>query len=631
MGIPRFAGALKKRVPNAFGTRLPPNVSNTYIDANSTFYPASDKVRGPSKKTTRSKDPAAQRQARRAQRVKAQDPVLTKAQFHQEITNQFELIVRRTHPENTLGIFVDGVAPIPKIQQQRGRRFKGVLERKPSDFDTNAFTPGTEVMAEIDSAIETWADSQETFDRLNVREIIYSSWKQVGEGEHKIMDLFRSGQVKGTGSTVIVGMDADLILLSLMAPIDGIVLWREDQNVRFHTVDIDALRLGLLQELKKPSSLRDFGLMAILVGNDFLPKYPLVAELDNYFDIAFQVYQEFEGELVSISGEINWDNLTLFLAGLQARENVLVNEFQSARLFQPLGAFEEAVTRLGRQFRFDQRKFSSGWYQHALGPKNPEQIQKLGLIPVVPTEMIEPMAVAYLQGMEWVMRYYLQGAPNTDQTYYYPYYYAPLLSDLVQVLQNRDHSVLIRPTLDYQMTPYEQLLAVLPIASKKLIPQGLKPLMGLKSPILDLYPAEFEIDLQGKGREHEGIALIPFAEAERIRSAVELMGPAQYHSFNFQQSAITTYNLGGTRHRPQAMVQGVGRGRGRGGYSGRGSGDSGRGRGGGRGGRGGDSGGDSGRGGRGRGGSRPRGGRLARGTDRGVGTRSTAFSSSLLM
>ena len=65
--------------------------------------------------------------------------------------------------------------------------------------------------------------------------------------------------------------------------------------------------------------------------------------------------------------------------------------------------------------------------------------------------------------------------------------------------------------LEFEMAkpflPFEQLLAVLPPASRELLP---KPLQGLMmnemSPIIDYYPKDFECDLNGKQQGGNSIA-----------------------------------------------------------------------------------------------------------------------------
>ncbi len=76
--------------------------------------------------------------------------------------------------------------------------------------------------------------------------------------------------------------------------------------------------------------------------------------------------------------------------------------------------------------------------------------------------------------------------------------------------------------LSKPFVPFEQLLAVLPAASKELLP---KPLQGLMvnemSPIIDYYPTDFECDLNGKQQEWEAVVLIPFIDETRLLSAME--------------------------------------------------------------------------------------------------------------
>uniref|UniRef100_A0A8R1E8T0 XRN_M domain-containing protein n=1 Tax=Caenorhabditis japonica TaxID=281687 RepID=A0A8R1E8T0_CAEJA len=72
--------------------------------------------------------------------------------------------------------------------------------------------------------------------------------------------------------------------------------------------------------------------------------------------------------------------------------------------------------------------------------------------------------------------------------------------------------------------PFEQLLAVLPEASKSCLPRPLQELMSAdatKSEIYDFYPENFETDLNGKRNDWEAVVLIPFIDERRLLSAIE--------------------------------------------------------------------------------------------------------------
>ncbi len=54
-------------------------------------------------------------------------------------------------------------------------------------------------------------------------------------------------------------------------------------------------------------------------------------------------------------------------------------------------------------------------------------------------------------------------------------------------------------------------MAVLPAASKNLVPKPLQFLMlNDSSPIIEFYPVDFKTDLNGKQQDWEAVVLIPF-------------------------------------------------------------------------------------------------------------------------
>ena len=70
--------------------------------------------------------------------------------------------------------------------------------------------------------------------------------------------------------------------------------------------------------------------------------------------------------------------------------------------------------------------------------------------------------------------------------------------------------------------PYQQLMGVLPDRSKRIVPTAYHDLMtNPDSPIIDFYPRDFELDMNGKKMEWEAVVKIPFIEEGRLLSAMK--------------------------------------------------------------------------------------------------------------
>jgi len=64
-------------------------------------------------------------------------------------------------------------------------------------------------------------------------------------------------------------------------------------------------------------------------------------------------------------------------------------------------------------------------------------------------------------------------------------------------------------------------MGVLPDRSKKIVPVAYHDLMtSPNSPIIDFYPSEFELDMNGKKMEWEAVVKIPFIEENRLLEAM---------------------------------------------------------------------------------------------------------------
>ncbi|KAL5574945.1 hypothetical protein UlMin_016644 [Ulmus minor] len=125
--------------------------------------------------------------------------------------------------------------------------------------------------------------------------------------------------------------------------------------------------------------------------------------------------------------------------------------------------------------------------------------------------MKKDVVAKYTEGLFWVLLYYFSGPPSW--TWYYPYHFGPFVSDLKGLSQ-----VKIRFKKGSPFKPFDQLMAVLPPRSAHALPKTYQALMYEDSSIVDLYPRDFEIDMEGKRFTWQGICKLPFIDEERILS-----------------------------------------------------------------------------------------------------------------
>lgn len=413
---------------------------------------------------------------------------------------------------------VDGVVPMAKIRQQRVRRFKSAwLRAGETGWDSNAITPGTAFMEKLTKDLEGLAKEQG-------RGWAVSGIGEPGEGEHKIMRWLRES--KGLAGAIIYGLDADLILLSMLVGSEcGLSLWllREkqefggkmitdadgEQEYTFMNLDEFKGRVGVKGDIE--STLNYVALMS-LMGNDFLP-HSLTHKLnDDGHDCALKEFRAMcqkkiwlvKDKKIQLSVLLDickrWsadedDRMFHMIQKKREQAERGVGKGMDESEGLPLEWNVESV------FLNTQGRLLENWRDEYWRAIHPDGILRS-----------EVLCKEYVYGCQWIVDYYTGNQVN--KSWIFSSWIPPLWSDLVKWLEiNKEvPSISIE---DITIQPAEQLAMVLPLESWGLVrDRGLRRLPALAP---QMWPMKFEFFSLGRKWLWECEARIPVLTAVRLR------------------------------------------------------------------------------------------------------------------
>ncbi|XP_061588821.1 5'-3' exoribonuclease 1 [Cololabis saira] len=460
---------------------------------------------------------------------------------------------------------------------------KGEVLPTEARFDSNCITPGTDFMARLQEQLKYFVHNKLSTDKLWQDVKVYLSGHETpGEGEHKIMEFIRSenGKPNHDPNTrhCLYGLDADLIILGLTSHEPNFSLLREEvrfggrksqkritapEETTFHLLHLSLMREYIdyeFSELKDQMGsdydleriIDDWILMGFLVGNDFIPHLPHLHINHDALPLLYKTYISVLpslGGYLNENGHLNLRSFEKYLEKLSEFDREHFNDvFVDLKWFESkvgnkylneaagLAAEKEAAQRNatknmdsnvqpgaltssekvggGKGVADDEEEEDDMFETEFRQYKRTYYMTKM-VVDVVSDEFLAKQALCYVEGIQWILHYYYHGVQSWS--WYYPYHYAPFLSDIRNIAG-------LRLTFDFGMPfmPFQQLLAVLPAASKELLPECYRHLMTSEnSPIIEYYPPDFKTDLNGKQQEWEAVVLIPFIDERCLLAAMD--------------------------------------------------------------------------------------------------------------
>jgi len=439
----------------------------------------------------------------------------------QRVIHNIEIYIAKISPNKSVFITFDGVAPFAKMNQQRTRRHKTEYlstyfgENEPTTaWNTSAITPGTEFMNTLSSTI--MKHFQHYSSRNGSLAIQVSGSNECGEGEHK---LFRELRIHDfdDDTVAVYGLDADLFMLSIfhIHCCKNIYVFREapefmknsipvdpgaDTNAPFF-VDISSLVASILTEMNckyaSADRIYDYAFLCFFLGNDFLPHFPAMNIRTHGIQALLDIYRNHIGFLPTRylispeSGNIQWKNVGIFLREIAKREHEFLRKEYFVREKFDRYAIKETTQKEKDELLQNAPIFLRGAEEY-ICPKEPgwegRYYKSLLGFPRDATH-IKQISMNYLEGIEWVYKYYTQDCP--DWKWKYNYSYPPLFMDLVQYVPHFE-TEFIQVKEPHPFSPITQMAYVFPLQRLDLLP----PAIGkfLKENYAAFYPSTYTFE-----------------------------------------------------------------------------------------------------------------------------------------
>uniref|UniRef100_A0A4W6FS03 5'-3' exoribonuclease n=1 Tax=Lates calcarifer TaxID=8187 RepID=A0A4W6FS03_LATCA len=318
-------------------------------------------------------------------------------------------------------------------------------------------------------------------------------------------------------------------------------------------------------------SVDDWVFMCFFVGNDFLPHLPSLEIREGAIDRLVNIYKDVvhkTGGYLTQNGYVNLERVEMIMQAVGvAEDNIFKKRKEDDESFKRrmkekrkrmkaeqqgpayLTTGQFAPHALGRRDRpepvqnarhqaYDMRMQSRDDSSDSRGVKRkaedsdsePEPEDNVRLweegwkqryyktkfdVEVTDEDFRKKVVKSYVEGLCWVLRYYYQGCASWK--WYFPFHYAPFASDFKDIKDM--FTEFEKETKPFK--PLEQLMGVFPAASGNFLPQTWRNLMTSPvSSIIDFYPDDFAIDLNGKKYAWQGVALLPFVDERRLRAAL---------------------------------------------------------------------------------------------------------------
>lgn len=392
--------------------------------------------------------------------------------------------------------YLDGTAVKAKIAQQRKRRYHNKPGSKAKElgeenawFDTNCISPGTPFMR-----------------KLNTKMAKESCWtfngsENPGEGEQKI---FRElDGIDPEKKVLIHGLDADMVMLSLMSNHEKIILMRENED-GISYLDVEKVKKEGFNQLCKTGqttkdALKSYVFLCFLLGNDFLPSVPSVHIRHSGMEELMDIYSECKKSLV-VNDQVSLEGIQELFENLAHKEDELMMKVLNKDIKR------KCHDVLTEKLILQKTAWRNQYYHELFNTTS------------IDTSVINECSESFIKGLVWNFEYYKCGK-TLPKEWYYSWSYGATAYDIHNLLSSLETLPdMASGSGEKYLDSNIQLLAIMPPWSKDFLPKKFHKLYTDDSiGVSYMFPSEYREFRFLKNYDWEYIPRLPLVDWELLQ------------------------------------------------------------------------------------------------------------------
>lgn len=370
------------------------------------------------------------------------------------------------------------------------KSWKRYIDEAISDKDLSALNKYLKV------PIKSISELPPDISNISKQDIIISSHKEPGEGEHKLMRMLDNASKH---DIIIMGNDSDMVILSLTQPKDGIFIQYYDRKLEKHFLIRKGDLVAYLKEYKI-ENIWDFIFISLFVGNDFIKPTLQGLNTKQFLDNALKTYKNKpitmtkKREIITEREEEMRQGKEIFMIKKKDITYEMTINLKAIESFMDSLTIKDDYTETFKYMNDISQTYKKG----------SKSVNK---------DISNNLCYNWIEAVRWILNYYV-GAANVSKEWSFKYAYGPSILTLRSYVKEMNFQVNTEILDDTQYLDIERhYICIIPYRGLDIIPNS----DHIYDQLFDMFPTDYKKIKEFHRRERLLMVPVPLHRIKALK------------------------------------------------------------------------------------------------------------------